>query len=368
MSVIYATLERLESDHPVPSGERDETRRPVVTAASRGIPTKTAGAALVMLIVGAGVLLWDPVDEAVVVGKLSPLAAEYGSGVDDQPDAQLSLAEPGKPALTVRESTGSAGGTTNRQNDVAAQALPMESVVVSDGQHLVVTGASAQPLTETSTQAQVPAQPASQELAQAVEAPVHVAGSDAGPVAPPVAKTVDASTEPEAPQQMAAPAETPAADIDDAVEQARYALSSGRYQRALSALAVLESVPGNRADFWLVKGSAHLGSGQLDLAGEAFEAAQELAPDNAQIAVQLAILNQEKGDHDSALRILQAAAIRHPDVPEIFLNRGYSQQALGAVQEAKRSFREFLQMTEDRSLYLQQRLAVKRWLAQFAPV
>jgi tetratricopeptide (TPR) repeat protein len=126
-------------------------------------------------------------------------------------------------------------------------------------------------------------------------------------------------------------------------------------------------VPERRADYWLVKGSAHLGLGQLDLAEKAFAAAQPLAPDNAQIAVQRAIIQQENGDHASALQILEDAATRHPDVPEIFLNQGYSQQALGAVRDARRSFRIFLKISEGRSLYGEQRKAVKQWLAQFSP-
>jgi hypothetical protein len=57
-------------------------------------------------------------------------------------------------------------------------------------------------------------------------------------------------------------------------------------------------------------------------------------------------------------------AIRHPDVPEIYLNQGYSEYALGAVRDAERSFRAFLKLTESRSLYVQQRQVVTEWLAQ----
>jgi tetratricopeptide (TPR) repeat protein len=152
--------------------------------------------------------------------------------------------------------------------------------------------------------------------------------------------------------------------IEEVIKQARIALSRGRYEQALSTLETLERVPENRADFWLIKGSAHLGLAQLDPAEMAFASAQVLAPDNAQIAVQQAVLKQEKGDHASALRILKTAAISHPNVPEIFLNQGYSQQALGSERDARRSFRSFLQMTESRSLYLQQRKVVEEWLAQ----
>ena len=165
-------------------------------------------------------------------------------------------------------------------------------------------------------------------------------------------------------QQQAAPAETvQAATIDTTVEEARLALSRGRYHGALAALEALQPIPENRADFWLIKGSAHLGAGQLELAEAALASARELAPNNAQIAVQMAILKQELGDHESALQILGSVADRHPDVPEIFLNQGYSQQAMGAETAAKRSFRIFLRLTEGRSLYSRQRTAIEEWLS-----
>jgi len=153
--------------------------------------------------------------------------------------------------------------------------------------------------------------------------------------------------------------------VDEAVDRARVALSRGQYQQALAALEKLSPVPERRADFWLMKGSAHLALRQLEPAEKALAAAQLLAPDSADVAVQRAILEQEKGDNASALQILKDAATRHPDVPEVFLNEGYSQQELGAMQDAARSYRVFLSMTEGRSLYVAQRQAVHQWLAQF---
>ena len=153
--------------------------------------------------------------------------------------------------------------------------------------------------------------------------------------------------------------------VDRVIEQAGYALSRGRYQQALVALEKLSPIPDRRVDYWLIKGNAHLRIGQLDSAEKALALAQALAPMNAQIAVQRAILRQEKGDHVTALRLLKDAGERNPNVPEIFLNQGYSEQALGAVQDARRSFRVFLRITEGRSLYTEQRKLVNEWLAQF---
>ena len=154
--------------------------------------------------------------------------------------------------------------------------------------------------------------------------------------------------------------------VDEAVERARLALARGQYQEALGALQTLSPEPEGRSDFWLMKGSAQLGLGQLDAAEKAFESAKLLAPWNAQIVVQQAIVKQEKGDHASALQLLEYAASLDPSAPEVYLNQGYSQLELGAVRDAARSFRIFLRTTEGRSLYAEQRRAVSRWLAQIS--
>jgi Flp pilus assembly protein TadD len=152
--------------------------------------------------------------------------------------------------------------------------------------------------------------------------------------------------------------------IGQTLEQARLALSRGQYFQALADMESLSPVPENRADFWFIKGSVHLGLGQLDLAEDSFESAQALVPGHAQTLVQLAVLKQEKGDHAGAITLLKDAALRHRDVPEIYLNLGYSQQALGVFDEAGRSFRIFLELTEGRSVYSEQRKMVSQWVAR----
>lgn len=181
----------------------------------------------------------------------------------------------------------------------------------------------------------------------------------------PAPKPAPKPTPKPAQQQTPALPVPPSTAVDEAVELGRIALSRGQYEQALRAVDALHPVPEPRADLWLIKGSAHLGLGQLDRAESAFASAHSLAPNNVQIAVQRAIIKQEKGDHPEAVKLLQDAAALHPDVPEVHLNLGYSQLTLGAMRDAKSSFRIFLRLTEGRSLYKQQRQAVNEWLAQF---
>jgi tetratricopeptide (TPR) repeat protein len=152
--------------------------------------------------------------------------------------------------------------------------------------------------------------------------------------------------------------------IGRTLQQARSALSRGQYFQALADLESIWPVPDNRADFWLIKGSIHLGLGQLDLAEESFQLAHALVPGHAQTSVQLAVLKQEKGDHAGALSLLKDAARRHRDVPEIYLNLGYSQQALGEFAKAGRSFKIFLDVTEGRTVYSEQRKMVSQWVSR----
>ena len=149
-----------------------------------------------------------------------------------------------------------------------------------------------------------------------------------------------------------------------AVDEARNALSRGNYSHALAVLESVPEVSERRADYWLVKGSAHLALGMLEAAESSLVKAGSVAPDNPQVAVQLAIVKQEQNDHPAALRILAEAATKNAHVPEIFLNMGYSQIAVGAQPDAQRSFRTFMKLTRDRSRYQQQREALERWLQQ----
>lgn len=152
--------------------------------------------------------------------------------------------------------------------------------------------------------------------------------------------------------------------VDRVVDEARNALSLGNYADALAALESVPDVSEHRADYWLVKGSAHLALGMLEAAENSLGKADSVATGNPQVAVQLAIVKQEKDDHPAALRILSDAAADNAHVPEIFLNMGYSQLALGDQPEAQRSFRTFMKLTQNRSRYQQQREALQRWLQQ----
>jgi Flp pilus assembly protein TadD len=405
MSIIYGTLERLEAENPVVAASPGLAAVNGLKVESNGLPLRLMALALLVVIAGMSLMLWRQGSQmTALLDSISAVAVDPGPSAavespelspTDAPDtppaapaaAAVAPAVKATTAATV-ETAGTAGtaaaavaapSESTRPHDtapaapegVAAAPVPSDGPVPGDGAraeavraHEPAMAAAAEPLPARDARAAAAVGEESVTV-ESVAEPVSPAVKESG--SEPSATVEKPRLAPAAREQgrqadFREPAGT--AGVEEAIEQARVSLSRGRYQHALSTLELIESVPGNRPDFWLVKGSAHLGIGQLDQAEASFDAAQALAPYNAQIAVQRAILKQERGDHAGALQILDVFADRNPNVPEIFLNQGYSQQALGSTRAAKRSFRTFLIITEGRSLYQPQRRVVEAWLAQ----
>jgi len=427
VSIINETLNRLEMESPAPARDFDRTRPSRPAPNSMGLAVKLLATATLVVIAGTSLMVWhwndrlgsptllsqaeagshtvpggEPAHQPspVPVGEQSSSRPQSGvhhsesSTAMDQPslppgpgpaevvseareqDIQTNgrslRALPGEDHLAAANVTRGAVSVESTESEPEPAASPAASP--QQQQKRAVQPAVAGAPTWEQVLSEIGGQPSQVKTssAQVRSGKKTVATANVKP--PPVkARTGKAKPAPAAPEKQRRTAKVVATShtvrpsaVDDAVERARVALSREQYPQALDALETLSPVPERRPDFWLVKGSAHLGLGQLAAAEQAFASAQPLAPGNAQIAVQRAIIKQEEGDHASALQILQDAAVRHPDVPEIFLNQGYSQQALGAIPDARRSFHIFLRMTEGRSLYAQQRQAVSQWLGQFS--
>lgn len=331
MSIIYNTLERLEANQPTVFYNVEDVPPSPPTAGVRRHLYMAMLVGVMIVLAGAVFILWQSGGRLAGLPTVTPFNASGES---------VAAEKVGDIAPTVS----AAKVITATPESAEAPVVPAAAATETESAPLARTETVSTPVAKTET----------------VSAPVAKAET----VRAPVATTAAAPVQPDPPVQAAAISTTQPDGVEELIERSRLTLARGRYRQALSMLESPAPELQNRADYWLVKGSAHLGLGQLDLAEEAFAAAASLVPGNAQIAVQQAILKQELGDHPGALQILEAAAIDHPDVPEIFLNLGYSHQALGAYREAGRSFRAFLLMTEDRPLYTQQRNAVKEWLTQ----
>jgi tetratricopeptide (TPR) repeat protein len=114
----------------------------------------------------------------------------------------------------------------------------------------------------------------------------------------------------------------------------------------------------DRWEPWFWAGTAQLALGQLEAASSSLEHANKLNPGVAQIKIQRAIVAQEKGDHLTAIALLNKAGVLSPDSAQIFLNLGYSHDALGMTSEANKDYQRYLVLTEGDNRYEQQRLSI----------
>ena len=394
MSIIYNTLERLENLEKQNEHEREGYAQADPSTLSNAttqahyptLSTKPGMSAAfkivvtIMLFLGGSAIL---ILRTNVPPQLNNMLISQSQTMDSEPSLAtmpgFTLSETTRPALPVMVSAGvewadgiPAGNTSepetqpHEQIDLIGAALEVDSDVTPDTVVEVSSVATeflqarADEFPSKATEA-VPLEIAlSDTSAELAEAEQHAGDEQATD-----GQSIDGQMNTEAhPASIATITEIRPDPVGQTLEQARIALSRRQYFQALAVMESLSPVPDNRADFWLIKGSVHLGLGQLDLAEESFESAQALVPGHAPTLVQLAVLKQEKGDHAGALRLLKDAASRHRDVPEIYLNLGYSQQALGVFDEAARSFKIFLELTEGRTVYSEQRKMVSQWVSR----
>jgi Flp pilus assembly protein TadD len=105
-------------------------------------------------------------------------------------------------------------------------------------------------------------------------------------------------------------------------------------------------------------GSAKLGLGLYNEADDYFRNALTLNSEIPQLWTQRAIIAQEKNKHIIALNYLNKAQKLSPNTPEIVLNIAYSNDALGDRNGAILAYREYLSLTQGKTLFVQQRKAV----------
>ncbi len=111
--------------------------------------------------------------------------------------------------------------------------------------------------------------------------------------------------------------------------------------------------------FWL--GTAQLAQGQLDAAETALEHASRIDSKVARVWIQRAVVAQERGDHAAAVNLLNKARDLSPKSPQIYLNLGYSNDALNLSAEAEINYRLYLSLTEgDGSYSAQRKHVIKR--------
>ena len=111
--------------------------------------------------------------------------------------------------------------------------------------------------------------------------------------------------------------------------------------------------------------SSDLGLGELDNAEMYLEMGLAINGKVPQLWLQCAIVEQQRGKHEAALRILNEAEKLAPDIPEVQLNIGYSYDAIGNQKLSVRAYNSFLKLTEGNPAYMMVRYKVLERLRNF---
>ena len=110
--------------------------------------------------------------------------------------------------------------------------------------------------------------------------------------------------------------------------------------RPLTTALMQSENPDWQAWFW--RGSARLAMDELEAARQDLEIALAKARDQVAIWVQLAVVEQELGNHTAAIQYLDIAQQLDPTSGQVYLNRAYSLEHLGDFESAQSAYRAFL--------------------------
>ncbi|MCP4413615.1 MAG: tetratricopeptide repeat protein, partial [Gammaproteobacteria bacterium] len=142
------------------------------------------------------------------------------------------------------------------------------------------------------------------------------------------------------------------------LKQARHLINIGSYNDAIDILKPIIDRQEETWDTYLLMGAAYLGLGELDYAETYSEMGLAMNGKVPQLWLQCAIVEQQRGKHEAALKILNEAEKLAPDIPEMQLNIGYSYDAIGNQKLSVKAYNSFLKLTEGNSAYMMVRYKV----------
>ena len=143
------------------------------------------------------------------------------------------------------------------------------------------------------------------------------------------------------------------------------ALKKGDYHEALEHFGSFEKL-----ETWyemFLYGTALLMAGDLDDAADVFDTAIGVEGNVAELWVQRAVVEQERGDGETALRLLKVALELEPGLPMALLNVGYAYESLGREDEARIAYSEYLRASSGKLAHISPRRSVIAKLAGSEP-
>lgn len=124
--------------------------------------------------------------------------------------------------------------------------------------------------------------------------------------------------------------------------------------QAVEALFELRSAKGPELEDWryhYLVGAAEMKLGRQAKAQDALSTAIKLNPRQPEARLKRAVLNQEQGLHNDAMADLREAEKIAPLLPEVYLNQGYSADALNRLSEARTAYLQFLNLSKSKASY-----------------
>ena len=187
---------------------------------------------------------------------------------------------------------------------------------------------------------------------------------------PDVAKDAVLSQEPSGPADTLKPPESTPTSllveeyvIEKQLNRAKDLVNAGSCKEAIEVLKPVIDSPSGTWEAYLLMGAAYLSLGELYYAETYLDMGLAINRKQPQLWVQRAIVEQQRGEHEAALRILHESEKLAPTMPKVLLNIGYSNDAIGNKQLAAKSYQSFLGVTEGKPAYSVVRLKVLDRLA-----
>lgn len=160
----------------------------------------------------------------------------------------------------------------------------------------------------------------------------------------------------------ATPRKEPPLTMEQTVTFARRQVQTGSYNAAITILTPVMDSPERTWEAYLLMGMAHLGLDELGPAGDYLDKGIAVTEKQPSLWLQRAIVEQEKGEHEKALLMLRRGENIAPTMPELQLNIGYSHDVLGNAREAQRAYSSFIDLTDNKPKYMENRRKVQERL------
>lgn len=136
----------------------------------------------------------------------------------------------------------------------------------------------------------------------------------------------------------------------------------GNYENAIRLLDKQKVKLANSWEYYYWKSQAYIGLSDLQNAEKSLELGIKKNPENALLFTQKGIIQQEKGDHGSAIELFRRAESMKDAPTNLYLNMGYSAAVTNNLELARRAYYQYLSLTEGQDTNVREQIL--EYLAQ----